>query len=201
MHMITHKFGNCIFIISPKSASPVTQILHHIGGKNKRKQITITYFTFIKYRESIIIITIPGYLECIKYYYRPGRQNTLPHKSLLFLKWEANILPQPTSLLGIFLGYHLWNRNNKSLLFPLLQQHWFKNPEYGVHFHKSYPTKEKDSRICWLARVKVRLFKNQDIVCRNAYNSGSLKIQFYCQIKSLPVARVLSTLVQALGLH
>jgi hypothetical protein len=32
-------------------------------------------------------------------------------------------------------------------------------------------------------------------------NSGSLKIQFYCQIKSLPVARVLSTLVQALGLH
>jgi hypothetical protein len=32
-------------------------------------------------------------------------------------------------------------------------------------------------------------------------NIGSLKIQFYCQVKSLPVARVLSTLVQALGLH
>jgi hypothetical protein len=32
----------CIDIIPPKSASPITQILHHVGGKNKRKQITIT---------------------------------------------------------------------------------------------------------------------------------------------------------------
>jgi hypothetical protein len=32
-------------------------------------------------------------------------------------------------------------------------------------------------------------------------NSGSLKIQFYYQIKSLPAARVLSILVQALDLH
>jgi hypothetical protein len=32
-------------------------------------------------------------------------------------------------------------------------------------------------------------------------NSGSLKIQFYYQVKSLPVSRVLSILVQALRLH
>jgi hypothetical protein len=32
-------------------------------------------------------------------------------------------------------------------------------------------------------------------------NSGSLKIQFYYQVKSLPISRVLSILVQALGLH
>jgi hypothetical protein len=31
----------CINIIPPKSASPITQILHHIRGKNKRKHITI----------------------------------------------------------------------------------------------------------------------------------------------------------------
>jgi hypothetical protein len=31
----------CILITSPKSVSPITQILHHIGGKNKRKHITI----------------------------------------------------------------------------------------------------------------------------------------------------------------
>jgi hypothetical protein len=31
-------------------------------------------------------------------------------------------------------------------------------------------------------------------------NSGSLKIQFYYQIKSLPASRVLSVLVQTLGL-
>jgi hypothetical protein len=32
----------CILTTSPKSISPITEILHHIGGKNKRKQITIT---------------------------------------------------------------------------------------------------------------------------------------------------------------
>jgi hypothetical protein len=32
-------------------------------------------------------------------------------------------------------------------------------------------------------------------------NSGSLKIQFYYQVKSLPASTVLSILVQALGLH
>jgi hypothetical protein len=35
------------------------------------------------------------------------------------------------------------NKNSKSLLFPHLQQHGFENPEYGVYFRKSYPTKEK----------------------------------------------------------
>jgi hypothetical protein len=30
-------------------------------------------------------------------------------------------------------------------------------------------------------------------------NSGSLKIQFYYQVKSLPASRVLSILIQALG--
>jgi hypothetical protein len=35
------------------------------------------------------------------------------------------------------------NRNNKTLLFPHLQQHGFENLEYGVYFRKSYPTKEK----------------------------------------------------------
>jgi hypothetical protein len=42
---------------------------------------------------------------------------------------------------------HPWvpplSKNNKSLLFPHLQQHGFENPEYGVYFRKSYPTKEK----------------------------------------------------------
>jgi hypothetical protein len=31
--------------------------------------------------------------------------------------------------------------------------------------------------------------------------SGSLKIQFYYQVKSLPASRVLSILIQALGLY
>jgi hypothetical protein len=44
-------------------------------------------------------------------------------------------------------GAHPWvpslNKNSKSLLFPHLQQHGFENPEYGVYFRKSYPSKEK----------------------------------------------------------
>jgi hypothetical protein len=71
-----------------------------------------------------------------------------------------------------------------------------------VYFRKSYPTKEKRlSRICWLEGVKVRLFKNQRLFAELLTNSGSLKIQFYYQVTSLPESRVLSTLVQALGLH
>jgi hypothetical protein len=31
-----------VLLSSPKSVSPVTQILQHIGGTNKRKRITIT---------------------------------------------------------------------------------------------------------------------------------------------------------------
>jgi hypothetical protein len=38
------------------------------------------------------------------------------------------------------------NRSIKTLLFPHLQQHGFGNPEYGVYFRKSYPTKEKYSQ-------------------------------------------------------
>jgi hypothetical protein len=38
------------------------------------------------------------------------------------------------------------NRNSKTPLFPHLQQHGLENPEYGVYFRKSYPTKEKYSQ-------------------------------------------------------
>jgi hypothetical protein len=54
------------------------------------------------------------------------------------------------------------SRNNKTRLFHHLQQHGFENPDYGVYFRKSYPTKEKDfSRIYWLVGFKVKLIKNQ----------------------------------------
>jgi hypothetical protein len=55
--------------------------------------------------------------------------------------------PPATNFTGGALSWvpHL-NRNNKTLLFPHLQQYGFENPEYGVYFRKSYPTKEKDSQ-------------------------------------------------------
>jgi hypothetical protein len=65
-------------------------------------------------------------------------------------------------------GAHPWvpplNKNSKSLLFPHLQQHGFKNPECEVYFRRSYPSKEKDSQgYAGLRGVKVRLFKNQKL--------------------------------------
>jgi hypothetical protein len=36
-----------------------------------------------------------------------------------------------------------WNRNSRTPPFHHLHQHGFENPEYGVYFRKSYPSKEK----------------------------------------------------------
>jgi hypothetical protein len=58
------------------------------------------------------------------------------------------------------------------------------------------------SRICWLGEFKVKLDQESKILFTEMLtNIGSLKIQFYYQVKSLLVSRVLSILVQALDLH
>jgi hypothetical protein len=87
-------------------------------------------------------------------------------------------------------------------MFPHLQQHGFENPEYGVYFHKSYPTKEKTLKdmLAWGSQGKA-IQESKTLFVEMLTNSGSLKIQFYFQVKSLPESRVLSTLVQALDLH
>jgi hypothetical protein len=98
------------------------------------------------------------------------------HKVLLLHTREAKHPPAQKSIVfkvggqhppatDFTAGAHPWvpplNKNNKSLMFPHLQQHGFENPEYRVYFHKSYSIKEKTLKICWLDGVKVRLFKNQ----------------------------------------
>jgi hypothetical protein len=73
-----------------------------------------------------------------------------------------------------------WSRNNRTQLFHHLQQHGFENPEYGVYFRKSYPSKEK-------ALKDMLAFGNQGKVHQDSMTlfagklttSGSLKIQFY----------------------
>jgi hypothetical protein len=62
------------------------------------------------------------------------------------------------------------NINNKTPLFPHLQQHGFENPEYGVYFRKSYLTKEKilkDMLACGIQGIALSRIK--DSICRNAY--------------------------------
>jgi hypothetical protein len=94
------------------------------------------------------------------------------------------------------------SRKNKISMFTHLQQHGFENPEYRVYFRKSYPTKEKilkDMLACGIQGKADQ--ESKTLFAKMLTNSGSLKIQFYHQVKSLPVSRVLSILVQGLGLH
>jgi hypothetical protein len=76
------------------------------------------------------------------------------------------------------------NRNSKTPLFPHLQQHGFENPEYGVYFRKSYPTKEKSLKDMLAFGIQGRADQaSKTLFAEMLTNSGSLKIQFYCQVK------------------
>jgi hypothetical protein len=57
-----------------------------------------------KYRKSVIVITTQGIRVHKYYYYKLGRQKPLLHKTVLFFKREANILPQPFYCWGSSLG-------------------------------------------------------------------------------------------------
>jgi hypothetical protein len=69
---------------------------------------------------------------------QPWEAKTLPLKSKKFLK-------EDTSSRGFNPGFlplaPPWNKSNKNLLLPHLQQRGFKNPDYEVYFRKSYPSK------------------------------------------------------------
>jgi hypothetical protein len=65
------------------------------------------------------------------------------------------------------------------------------------------PNKEKDSQgYAGLRGGQGKAIQeSKTLFAEMLTNSGSLKIQFYYQVKSLPATRVLSTLVHALDLH
>jgi hypothetical protein len=79
-----------------------------------------------------------------------------------------------------------WNRNNRTPPFHHLQQHGFENLEYGVYFHKSYPSKGKRlSRICWPFGNQGKAYQDSEktLFAEKLTMSGSLKIHFYYQVK------------------
>jgi hypothetical protein len=125
-----------------------------------------------------------------------------PTQNLSVLNWEATHPPPNTFTdLPPFLVPPS-SRNNKTSLFHHLQQHGFEIPKYGVYFCKSYPTKEKTLKDMLACGIQGKA--NQEskaLFAEMLTNIGSLKIQFYYQVKSLRASRVLSILVQALGLH
>jgi hypothetical protein len=114
-----------ISITSPNSAYPITQTLHtiRVSGKDYNNIIYIH-----KYNIERVYYYITG-TECLNLLLHLRKAKHLPQVGLSFL---PPALEQP------------WNRNNRTQQFHRLQQHGFENPEYGVYFHKSYPSKEKD---------------------------------------------------------
>jgi hypothetical protein len=69
-----------------------------------------------------------------------------------------------------------------------------------VYFRKSYPTKKKTLKdmLAYGSQGKANQ-EPKTLFAEMLTNSGSLKIQFYYQIKSLPASRVLSILVKHLA--
>jgi hypothetical protein len=94
---------------------------------------------------------------------------THPHKP--FTDWPPPLAP-PLS------------RNNKTPLFHHLQQHGFKNPEYRVYFRKSYPIKEKTLKDMLACGIQGKAGQESKSLFAEMFTkSGSLKIQFYYQVK------------------
>jgi hypothetical protein len=92
---------------SAKSRIPVVHVLVLWAFSCMSELVCLLDVDIVSYRENlnefrqtisqtqvlITILIVPE--ECIKYYYyRLGRKKPLPHKSILFFKWEANILPR-----------------------------------------------------------------------------------------------------------
>jgi hypothetical protein len=65
-----------------------------------------------------------------------------------------------------------------------LQQHGFENPEYGVYFHKFYPSKENTLKdmLAFGNQGKAQQ-DSKTLFVEKLTMSGSLKVHFYYQIK------------------
>jgi hypothetical protein len=69
-------------------------------------------------------------------------------------------------------------------MFHHLQQHGFENLEYEVYFRKSYPTKEKTLKDMLTCGIQVKACQNSKTLFAEMLTiGGSLKIQFYYQVK------------------
>jgi hypothetical protein len=69
-------------------------------------------------------------------------------------------------------------------MFHHLQQHGFENLKYRVYFRKSYPTKEKTLKDMLACGIQGKACQDsKTLFVEMLTNSGSLKIQFYYQVK------------------
>jgi hypothetical protein len=76
------------------------------------------------------------------------------------------------------------NKNSRTQPFHHLQQHGFENPEYGVYFRKSYPSKEKTLKDMLAFGIQGKAYQDsKTLFAEKLTKIGSLKIHFYYQVK------------------
>jgi hypothetical protein len=79
----------------PRALHPSRRYYITSEGKNSRSNYNNLIYIHSNIEKEYYCYYKTRVYECIKYfYYRLGRQKPLPHKSILFFKWEANILPR-----------------------------------------------------------------------------------------------------------
>jgi hypothetical protein len=163
MHIITWQVWSSVSTsYRPRAIHPSRR--YYITSEERISGSRLQYLIYIHkiYRESII--TIPG-LGVHKVLLQTREAKHPPTQKFSVYKLGGKHPPAHTITALTPLLVPPWNRNSKTPLFPHLEQHGFENPEYGVYFHKSYPIKEKT------------------LFAEMLTNSGSIKIQFYCQVK------------------
>jgi hypothetical protein len=118
-------------------------------------------------------------------------KHPLAHKSIVFKMGGQH--PPATSLMGLFFGYHLWVETSKLCCFLTYNNMGSKTLSTECTFTSLTQQKKKTLKdmLAWGRQGKA-IQKSRTLFAEMITNSGSLKIQFYCQIKSLLVARVLS---------
>jgi hypothetical protein len=96
------------------------------------------------------------------YYYNPGRQKPLPHKSILFFQKEGPRPSATTLLLRLILGHHVLGHHHsaktaKFCCFFTYNNMGSKTLSTKCTFASLTRENKRLSRICWLKEVKVRL--------------------------------------------
>jgi hypothetical protein len=100
--------------------------------------------------------------------------------NLLLHHWEEKHPPQISFSVLPPAWEPPWNRNSRTQSFHHLQQHGFENPEYGVYFCKSYPSKEKTLKNMLASGIQGKAYQDSKTLFAEKFiKIGSLKIHFY----------------------
>jgi hypothetical protein len=142
MHIITWQVRYLYPFPRPRAFHPLRRYYNTSEERISASELQELNLHSSKYRKSVI--TKPGVWVHKYYYYKYGRQKPLPHKSLLFFKWEAIILPR-LHCWGSSLGTTLVQKQQESALSSPTTT-WVRKPWVRSVLSQVLPVKIKDSQ-------------------------------------------------------